>query len=582
PHRDRVRPARLAAALRRANDDDVLPWVWPTLLTQPLDSFDGRCAAPLERLMSRQIVRTREREHLRQRIYHEQNVRRLVLKISAVCDELRPPGHHALAGWALRTAGRLSQVGLPIDRTPRTRQATEPVPAPDQPAPEPVELGERLRADPGALREARVRFLVARQRTDLLDHLLSPELSRYAGAAELAGWLLDLTYESQAWTPRRQRQFTERIGELIPGALADRDVPIRDRCRLLRRYAALPGVTPRQLAPWLARVPAGERHSDGLRAPRHSWPRSESEDVLLAQAALYGLLRAPDADTAVEYGLRHLVDHPRWLDPNASARTARRASPERVDQETAWLLLDEVVTALIDGTADPELERTLARLRPPHLAERHRERYARLMWRLAVGSPRRRASVEHWLEDAPELAAELASAVADPSRRVEWLQTRGPEALPMALGERLPALLSELADGDPEGLAGVRLRAVVTAVTSPGHNYHAWGYGPVLRRAADALDSKPRWRTQAALLRLAAIHFPTVPTDQLVRELVDLAGRVRDDATTAEALTRWLSSLAHDHSLVVHQDGWRRLATELAASRDPVARRFAAAVRPLA
>lgn len=228
-------------------------------------------------------------------------------------------------------------------------QSLDPGERPESsPAERPGDPGERLAADPAAIRDRRVRFVLARKHTELLDHLLSPGASRYASAAELAGWLLELTYQRQAWTPRRQRQFADRVTALMPDAVADRGVPVRQRCRLLRRYAALPQVAGGDLVPWLERAPADR--SGSLRAPRHSWPRSESEDLLLAQAALYGLLRSPDPEPALRYVLRHLIDTPLWLDPTASALTARRMPPARLRALLSELLPRALSTESPAGT----------------------------------------------------------------------------------------------------------------------------------------------------------------------------------------------------------------------------------------
>ncbi|WP_181766231.1 hypothetical protein, partial [Streptomyces albidus (ex Kaewkla and Franco 2022)] len=333
-------------------------------------------------------------------------------------------------------------------------------------------VAEVLAHDTSAALLPAVARTITMQRTDLLAHVLdsSTPYGRFLTKGSRRP-LPPVGRCTDRWLPRQQRAAAELLAREVDDEAAPMDV----RREALTQLAHVPGEGARELRMWaddpvaeeselaeaaLASLVRTERPGDALplllehtgddrvrtavpalsRACRHVAPSQLSEVVhgLLLPAAEEGPHDGPPAGVKVA-GRKEAVRLAATCLPVAEAAELLLATYELPGQHedvraacvssAAGLLDDGRAWKLVESAAQgaPALRHAVLRVRPLELAERHRERYARLVTGLSDVDDREVAEAVYaclarWAPWAQEAAAVLSAAVTDLDDRGTWKQ----------------------------------------------------------------------------------------------------------------------------------------------------------------
>ncbi|MFZ3468081.1 hypothetical protein ACODT3_36900 [Streptomyces sp. 4.24] len=249
---------------------------------------------------------------------------------------------------------------------------------------------ELLDREPSAVALRRVREVVSRQRTDLLDVLLAEEPPYGRFLREGSARPLPDFAQASRWLPRQQAA----AARLAAAAVRDDPGPLYNRASLIREAALIP--------------------DHGLALVREF---ARSQDVLVAEAALAAAARTVEPAAALDELLAHSGDDRARVALYAAGRSAAATPPS---------LLARRLTELLDPdrgvkvTSRKEAARLAARLLPPALAaallgrigrdpQAHRDLKTAAL-RLAVGLLPAEAAWE-LLEDAVRESGESRSTL---------------------------------------------------------------------------------------------------------------------------------------------------------------------------
>lgn len=287
-------------------------------------------------------------------------------------------------------------------------------------------LADLLASDVSCVTLPSVSRIVASRRTDLLDLVLgdTPPYGRFL--PEGSHWLPPVGPASRRWLPRQQAAAARLLARVAAGV----GVPYAVRARAVVWAAWLPGVGAELLSHH-----AGRGDTDALVALARTERPDEQLPLLLARVGwphgVSVLLAVRRASRYVPPSRLPEALRPLLLDVSSAVETARTVAAVLPAEEAAALLneayrafrkpaTEAVCLALSTGLLDreaawstleaaaagwPEQRVALLRLRPPHVPERHRPRFARLI--AALGDT-----------DDPDVASYACAAMGEWSRWV--------------------------------------------------------------------------------------------------------------------------------------------------------------------